>query len=49
MTRHVAKITRSYRHELVHGEEADFIVYQGKSGSGHWRTISSWMIPHTDH
>jgi hypothetical protein len=41
-TRHSAK---SHRYELVHGEEADFIAYQRKSGDGHWRTVSTWMIP----
>ena len=34
-----------FRHELVHGKDADFIAYQRYSGDGSWRTISTWMIP----
>jgi hypothetical protein len=36
---------KSHRYELVHGEDADFIAYQRKFGDGHWRTVSTWMIP----
>jgi hypothetical protein len=43
-TRHSIK---SYRYELVHGEDADFIAYQRKFGDGLWRTVSTWMIPRT--
>jgi len=47
MTKHAGKFTESHRYELVHGEDADFIAYQRKSGGGRWLTISSWMIPST--
>jgi hypothetical protein len=36
---------KSHRYELVHGEDADFIAYQRKSGDGRWQTVSAWMIP----
>jgi hypothetical protein len=45
MRNHAGKFTKSHRYELVHGEDADFIAYQRKSGAGRWLTISSWMIP----
>jgi hypothetical protein len=35
-TRHSIK---SHRHELVHGEDADFIAYQRKFGDGLWQTV----------
>ena len=38
----------SYRYELVHGEDADFIAYQRKFGDGLWQTFSTWMIPRTE-
>jgi hypothetical protein len=38
---------KSYRYELVRGEDADFIAYQRKFGDGLWRTVSTWMIPRT--
>jgi hypothetical protein len=38
---------KSYRYELVHGEDADFIAYQRKFGDGLWQTVSTWMIPRT--
>jgi hypothetical protein len=38
---------KSYRYELMHGEDADFIAYQRKLGDGLWRTVSTWMIPRT--
>jgi hypothetical protein len=38
---------KSHRYELVHGEDADFIAYQRKSGAGLWQTVSTWMIPRT--
>ena len=39
---------KSYRYELVHGDDADFIAYQRKSsGDGVWQTLSVWMIPPT--
>jgi hypothetical protein len=47
MTRHAAKAIEAHRHEFVHGDDADFIVYQRRSGHGRWRTIASWMIPRT--
>ena len=36
---------KSYRHERVHRDDADFIVYQRKSDNGVWQTVSAWMIP----
>ena len=36
---------KSHRHELVHGEDADFIAYQREFGDGLWQTVSTWMIP----
>jgi hypothetical protein len=38
---------KSRRHELVHGEDADFIAYQRKFGDGLW--VSTWMIPRTEY
>jgi hypothetical protein len=38
----------SHRYELVHSEDADFIAYERKFGEGHWRTVSTWMIPRTE-
>jgi hypothetical protein len=35
----------SYRYELAHGEDGDFIAYQRKHGL--WQTVSTWMIPRT--
>jgi hypothetical protein len=40
MTRHVA----SYRYEVQHSDDADFVAYQRKSNDGAWQTISVWMI-----
>jgi hypothetical protein len=40
---------KSHRHELVHGEEADFIAYQRRFGDGLWQTVSTWMIPRTEY
>jgi hypothetical protein len=40
-------MTMSYRYELVHGDDADFIAYQSRSGHGRWRTLAAWMIPGT--
>jgi hypothetical protein len=40
---------KSHRHELVHGEDADFIAYQRKFGDGLWQTVSTWMIPRTEY
>ena len=36
----------SYRYEVLHGDDADFIAYQHRSG-GVWQTVSVWMIPQT--
>lgn len=36
---------KSYRYEVVHGDDADFIAYQREAGGGIWQTISVWMIP----
>jgi hypothetical protein len=41
----MSKRIKSYRYELTHGEDADFIAYQRKSGRGVWQTVSVWMIP----
>jgi hypothetical protein len=35
---------KSYRFELRHGYDADFIAYQRGSGDG-VQTVSVWMIP----
>lgn len=40
MTKH----TESYRYEIQHGDDADFVTYQRKSSDGDWQTISMWMI-----
>jgi hypothetical protein len=40
---------KSYRYELVHGEDADFIAYQRKLGEGLWRTVSTWMVPRPEY
>ena len=40
---------KSHRHELVHGEDADFIAYQRKLGDGLWQTVSTWMVPRTEY
>ena len=40
---------KSHRYELVHGEDADFIVYQRKFGDGLWQTVSTWMVPRTEY
>ena len=39
------KSSKSYRYELVHGDDADFIAYQRKSGHSAWQTVAVWMIP----
>lgn len=41
MTRYIV----TYRYEVQHSDEADFIAYQRKSGDGLWQTVSMWMIP----
>jgi hypothetical protein len=41
----MTKTIKSYRYELMHGDDADFIAYQQKSGVGVWQTVSVWMIP----
>ena len=41
----MAKPSKPYRYELVHGDDADFIAYQRNSGDGVWQTVSVWMIP----
>ena len=40
---------KSHRYKLVHGEDADFVAYQRKSGDGLWQTVSTWMIPRTEY
>ena len=39
--------TKSYRYELMHGDDADFVAYQRKSRAGTWQTVSVWIIPQT--
>ena len=41
----MTKRIKAYRYELTHGDDADFIAYQRKSGGGVWQTVSVWMIP----
>jgi hypothetical protein len=41
----MTKKINSYRYEVVHGDDADFVTYQHKSGGGVWQTVSVWMIP----
>ena len=42
----MTKSTKSYRYELVHGDDgADLIAYRRKSGHGAWRTVAVWMVP----
>ena len=36
---------KRHRYKVVHGDDADFVAYQRDAGSGHWQTVSSWMIP----
>jgi hypothetical protein len=43
----MTKRIKSYRYELMHGDDADFIAYERRSGDGVWRTVSVWMIPQT--
>ncbi|HEY2247408.1 MAG TPA: hypothetical protein VGH70_08200 [Bradyrhizobium sp.] len=43
----MTKSNKSYRYELTHGDDADFIAYQRKSGHGAWQTVSVWMVPQT--
>jgi hypothetical protein len=40
---------KSHRHEFVHGDDADFVAYQRKSGDGLWHTISAWLVPRTEY
>ncbi|WP_342733158.1 hypothetical protein [Bradyrhizobium sp. B117] len=37
----------SYRYEIQHGDDADFIAYQRRSSDGVWQTVSAWMIPNS--
>ena len=41
----MTKMIKSYRYELMDGDDADFIAYERKSGDGVWQTVSVWMIP----
>ena len=43
----MTKRIKSYRYELMHGDDADFIAYERRSGDGVWQTVSVWMIPQT--
>jgi hypothetical protein len=41
----MTKGIKSYRYELTHGDDADFVAYQRKSSNGAWQTVSVWLIP----
>jgi hypothetical protein len=43
----MTKQAKSYRYELVHGYDADFVAYQRKLAEDEdtWQTVSVWMIP----
>jgi len=43
----MTKRIKSYRYELVHGADADFIAYERRSNDSIWQTVSVWMIPQT--
>ena len=43
----MTKRITSYRYELMHGDDADFIAYERRSNDGVWQTVSIWMIPQT--
>lgn len=43
----MTKSIKSYRYEVMHDDDADFIAYQHKSGRGVWQTVAVWMIPQT--
>jgi hypothetical protein len=45
MSKRIDKLSKHYRYQLVHGEDADFVAYQQQRGNGAWRTLSSWMVP----
>jgi hypothetical protein len=45
----MTKSIKSYRYELTHGDDADFIAYQRKLDVGVWQTVSVWMIPNSLH
>jgi hypothetical protein len=49
MTKSPEHSIKVHRYELVHEEDADFVVYQRDRGGGVWQTISAWMIPRTAH
>jgi hypothetical protein len=46
MTKRIDKLSKQHRHELVHGDDADFVAYQRQLGNGTWQTLSTWMVPH---
>ncbi len=46
MTKKTAAPAGRYRHQFVHGDDADFIAYQ-RHLRGVWHTLSRWMIPRT--
>ena len=43
----MTKRIRSYRYELMHGDDADFIAYERRLNDGVWQTGSIRMIPQT--
>jgi hypothetical protein len=43
----MAKHIKSYRYELVHGDDANFVTYQLGLNEGVWQTVSVWMVPQT--
>ena len=41
----MTKPIKSYRYQLLHRDEADFVEYQREASNGAWQTLSIWMIP----
>ena len=41
----MTKRIESYRHELLHIDDADFVAYRRRSSNGAWRTVYTWMFP----
>lgn len=37
---------KSHRYQVLHENDADFVIYQQHAGGGRWQTVSTWMIPH---
>jgi hypothetical protein len=43
----MTKRIKSYRYELMHGDDADFIAHERRSSDAVWQIVSVWMIPQT--